>query len=368
MRRVPHQGTATPRRVVALVCRGDSRDSADWSGIPNSLARGLEEIGLEVKHVSAELPSSAGRILRRLSRNENYPRLWTFAARARLRRAGAVSAVLQIGTEFTVEPDAPLVTYEDMTVRQHVQHGDEWVTRLPTRAIDAWIERQRSVYARASVCCVMSRWAATSVVGDYGVPAEKVRIVGAGANHVVEAPADRNWTSPRFLFIGRDSRRKNLPAVLRAFAAIRQEHPEARLDVVGGAPRTDRPGVTVHGPLRLDVSAERERLSELLRLATCFVMPSFHEAFGIVYVEAGTAGIPSIGTTVGGAGEAIGPGGRTVNPHDDAQLLRAMRELAAADAARHLGALAREHARRFTWRAVAQRIATALAAELGGGA
>jgi len=349
--------------TIALVCRGDSRDPGDWSGIPNSLARGLQEVGVDVRHVSADLPASVRRVARRLFSHEDYPALWTAAARARLWRAGAVGGVLQIGTEFRVTTRARLVTFEDMTVRQHVELGDNWVTRLPKRSIDAWVERQRRIYDQASVCCVMSRWAAESVSGDYGVPSERVRVVGAGANHVVEPPADRNWIVPRFLFIGRQWRRKNLPALLRAFAELRREVPDARLDIVGSAPPKDIPGVTFHGTLRLDVPLDRGRLEHLLRTATCFVMPSWHEAFGIVYIEAGMAGLPSIGTAVGGAREAIGPGGRLVDPGDEIELLGAMRELSAGETAARLGTLAREHARRFTWPAVASKIASALELE-----
>jgi glycogen synthase len=358
--------TATDTNAtVALVCRGNSEDPADWSGIPNSLARGLEEIGIEVRHVSAELPEPFRRICRRLFADEDYTTLWTAVARARLWRAGAVGGILQIGTEFRVPMRAVgrLVTFEDMTVRQHVDLGDEWVTRLPRRSIDAWIERQRRIYEQASVCCVMSRWAAESVIGDYGVSPEKVRVVGAGPNHVVEPPAHRDWTVPRFLFIGRQWRRKNLPAVLRAFALVRRDVPAARLDVVGGAPRESIPGVTFHGPLRLDVPDERGRVEDLLRMATCLVMPSLREAFGIVYIEAGMAGIPSIGTAVGGAREAIGAGGRVVNPGDDDELLAAMRELSVAECAARLGMMAQEHAGQFSWRAVAQRLALAFELE-----
>jgi glycosyltransferase involved in cell wall biosynthesis len=270
---------------------------------------------------------------------------------------------VQIGTEFTVKTAAPIVTYEDMTVRQHVELGDEWITRLPAHAIDTWIARQHRIYEQAKVCCVMSRWAADSVIADYGVSPDKVRVVGAGANHVVEPPAGRDWSIPRFLFIGRHWRRKNLPAVLRSFGALRRTMPSAQLHVVGGAPPTRAPGVTVHGSLRLDVPRERRCLEQLLRAATVFVMPSLHEAFGIVYLEAGTAGIPSIGTSVGGAGEAIGPGGLLVDPRSEEELLHAMRELAMPRVAERLGALAREHASQFTWRAVAQRLTDALELE-----
>jgi glycosyltransferase involved in cell wall biosynthesis len=99
---------------------------------------------------------------------------------------------------------------------------------------------------------------------------------------------------------------------------------------------------------------------QLFEQATVFVMPSLYEPFGIVYVEAGTAGVPSIGTTVGGATDAIGPGGLLVDPGDDGGLLNAMRRLTDPTTAHSLGVRACEHASTYSWEAVARRVAAAL--------
>ncbi len=148
---------------------------------------------------------------------------------------------------------------------------------------------------------------------------------------------------------------------MRAFARLRSEIPEARLDVVGNHPPLHAPGVTGHGPLRLNVPAERARAEVLFQRATCFVMPSHFEASAIVYAEAAAAGLPSIGTSVGGSRELIGDGGRLVDPADDDDLLDAMRALAEPGTAERLGALSLERSALFTWRAVAERLLRALA-------
>ena len=100
------------------------------------------------------------------------------------------------------------------------------------------------------------------MLDDYGIAAEKVHVVGIGCNHV--APAiEREWGTPRFLFVGLDWERKNGPGLLRAFARLREELPAARLDLVGGHPPLDQPGVTGHGVLRLDVPEQHDRLERL---------------------------------------------------------------------------------------------------------
>ena len=160
--------------------------------------------------------------------------------------------------------------------------------------------------------------------------------------------------------MGKDWERKNGPAVVRAFERLRADIPEARLDLVGGHPPVDSPGVTGHGVMRLDDPVERGRLDQLFSRATCFVMPSLFEPFGLVFAEASAAGVPSIGTTVGGCADLLEGCGRVIDPSDEEALLAAMAELAVPAVAERLGLSARERAKAFTWAEVAGRVIRAL--------
>jgi glycosyltransferase involved in cell wall biosynthesis len=90
------------------------------------------------------------------------------------------------------------------------------------------------------------------------------------------------------------------------------------------------------------------------------VLPSRHEPLGIVYVEAAAAGVPSIGTSVGGSREVIGAGGRIVDPKNPREIVAAMRELAEPSVALEIGGRALKHSRLYTWRQVAERMLLAL--------
>jgi glycosyltransferase involved in cell wall biosynthesis len=85
-------------------------------------------------------------------------------------------------------------------------------------------------------------------------------------------------------------------------------------------------------------------------------MPSRFEPFGMVYAEAAAAGVPSIGSTVGGAADAIGDGGLLVDPGDESALLDAMTAMCDPATAAALGRSALERADLFTWTAVARRL------------
>jgi glycosyltransferase involved in cell wall biosynthesis len=282
-------------------------------------------------------------------------KLRELTARLRARRQTA-DACVQMGSDFGEPVGVRRVTFEDMTVAQAL--------RLPSpearlRSAPSWIARQRRNYANTFACCVASHWAAGSVVDDYGIDPDRVHVVGFGRNFdPVPRPKDR--TVPRFLFAGLDWERKNGPMLMRAFARLRTEIPDARLDLVGETPPIDAAGVTVHGRLDRRDLAGRAQMERLFEEATCFVMPSQYEPFGMVYVEAAAAGVPSIGTTLGGAGEAIGPGGVLVDPTDERALLDAMRRFANPEHAAAAGRAARERSTLFTWRQVAERVVRAL--------
>jgi glycosyltransferase involved in cell wall biosynthesis len=75
------------------------------------------------------------------------------------------------------------------------------------------------------------------------------------------------------------------------------------------------------------------------------------------------AGTPSIGTTSGGAGDAVGEGGLLVDPDDDGALTEAMLAMADPVKAERLGATARARFAEITWRATAERVLSALGLE-----
>jgi glycosyltransferase involved in cell wall biosynthesis len=285
--------------------------------------------------------------------------LRTRMLRRSVQRALPLDGVLQIGTAYALPPNLRIATLEDMTVRQALLLPyPEW-RGLSSSEQAAGVERGARAYSQAVACCFATRWAADSAITDYGVPREKTHVVGFGRNHSPR-PAPRDWSVPRFLFVGGDWTRKNGDAVVRAFVRLRDVFPDARLDVAGSHPNIDAEGVTGHGWLSLADRDARTKLDRLFETATCFVMPSSCEPAGIAYVEAAAGGIPSIGTTVGGSAEFIGDGGCVVDPRDEQALYDAMLTLADGESARAAGQRALARANDFTWTEVARRVLAAL--------
>jgi len=359
---------------VALLAVGDPESPHTWSGTTAGVLGGLREMGVVTQAVDLTLPGvgelallTAGAVATRNrfdAQSSSLTALVRGALARRKLRERPPHGVIQIGATVALPPGVRYVTLEDMTLRQACAVHPVF-SRMSSRAITSSERRREDLYRDARMCGAASHWAGDSLIADYGVARERVAVVGLGANHrIAQGTEPRDWRSPRFLFVGIDWQRKGGPLVLRAFSRLRDLHTDATLDVVGGHPPLDQPGVHGHGVRSPDDANDRELMAGLFARATCLVMPSAVEPFGIVHIEAASAGIPSIATSVGGPRDVIGPdGGVIVVPGDERGLFEAMCRVSEPDTARRMGEAAQQRARLYTWSCVAERLLRALGLE-----
>lgn len=358
----------------------DPLDRRNWSGTPAGLAQGLLENGVDVVPIAAKVPRGFHELVAALSRvtgqrgavADRMPiRHWarTRALTKSLNAAGTLDAVLAMGTEMydltaVLGSKVPCITYDDGTYRQMVSHPESDISKagFPGDHVEKWIRQQSESCAAASLCCTSTSWAAASVEADYKIPASRIAVVGMGHRPRTMAVSDRDWSTPRFLFVGVDWERKNGAAVLEAFSKVRELYPRSTLHVVGEHPQIDDPGVTGYGLIHRNDIEGQLRLDRLYATATAFVLPSRFDPSPISYLEAASAGLPVIATSVGGAGELLGSGAITVDPLDTRQIEMAMLRLCQPHEAMALGTAAKAAASTSSWSDVAGRILTAFSA------
>jgi glycosyltransferase involved in cell wall biosynthesis len=211
-----------------------------------------------------------------------------------------------------------------------------------------WRAREQRVYGGAAAIFSMSEFAGRSLVRDYGVDPARVHVVGAGPNVTPRDAEPRVPREPAILFVGRSFVAKGGPEVVEAFRRVRRDHPRARLWIVSQGPTGALPeGALFHGTLGPD------SLAALFAHASVFALPTLREAFGLVFVEAMSFGLPVVATRIEAIPEIVADGetGLLVPPRDPAALAAALSALLADPArASQLGAAGRARAaERFGW-------------------
>ncbi|MGW3419412.1 glycogen synthase [Streptomyces phaeochromogenes] len=244
-------------------------------------------------------------------------------------------------------------------------------------ALSSWAER--TAIEAADAVIAVSTAMREDILGCYpSLDPAKVRVVHNGIDTSLYAPdhgtdvIDRiglDLGRPYVLFVGRITRQKGVPHLLRA---VRNIDPAAQVVLCAGAP--DTPEIDQEfRDLFQELSGVREGVHwipqmlprpdviQLLTHATVFVCPSVYEPLGIVNLEAMACGTAVVASRVGGIPEVVADGetGLLVSVEDDfeAQLARALDSLLAdPQAARRMGEAGRERAvREFGWDAVARR-------------
>lgn len=155
------------------------------------------------------------------------------------------------------------------------------------------LEMQRKRYKNAAGIFTMSHWLQQYIIENYDIDPSKVHYAGGGSNLDFSRIAPKEKNNRRILFVGRDFERKAGPLVVEAFKILKEKYePLAELYVAG--PDKNPVDEKTDGYHYLN-DLSFDELSEYFNLCDIFVMPSKFEAYGLVFIEALTYGLPCIG-------------------------------------------------------------------------
>ncbi|WP_433888004.1 glycogen synthase [Streptomyces sp. CA-111067] len=191
-------------------------------------------------------------------------------------------------------------------------------------ALSSWAERTAMESADAVVA--VSDGMRRDILSCYPelVP-ERVHVIRNGIDTVTYRPDERTDVlrrigvdpdRPYVLFVGRITRQKGVPHLLRA---ARELDPAAQLVLCAGAPDTpaldrefralfDELSAVRDGVHWIPAMLPRPAVVQLLTHAAVFVCPSIYEPLGIVNLEAMACGTAVVASAVGGIPEVVADG------------------------------------------------------------
>jgi len=280
---------------------------------------------------------------------------------------GHVDLVLQIGATFDSAwggSKLPVVVYTDNTTHITARSTDESRFPFSKSGLISWLALEGQIYNHAVHICVRSDMVRRSLLHDYKIPESRITVVGGGVNFSSLPTVDVNKSSsaPTVLFIGQNFHRKGGDLVLRAFAQARIHVPEAKLYCVTEDIIPE--GLPLEGVKLIPLTWDRNFVVSLYRQADVLVLPSRHETWGDVLLEAMSFGIPCIGVTGQAMEEIVRPNetGILVPPENVDALREALtRLLSQPDLRNRMGETARLLVGdEFTWDRVVGRLAVAI--------
>lgn len=235
--------------------------------------------------------------------------------------------------------------------------------RLAMRILVPWS------LARASRIITVSEWSRRDLASRYPRVAERIRTIPNGGREGLaplppaetRAVLSRYGLEPGFVFsLGRLNRRKNLARLVHAHAGLRLGTGIPL--VIGG--RAD------HGAGDLIALLDRSDSRTVRRVglipdadlpaffsgATCFVLPSLFEGFGLPLLEAMACGCPVIASDRAALPEVVADAGLLVDPESVDAMAAALRQMVGDTALRErLKERGLLRSREFTWSIAARR-------------
>jgi starch synthase len=248
-------------------------------------------------------------------------------------------------------------------------------------ALSSWVER--TAYEAADAIIAVSKGMRADVLSCYpDVDPDRVHVIHNGIDTELYHPVPEtdvlerhgiDPSRPSIVFVGRITRQKGVPHLVRA---ARRVEAGTQIILLAGAPDTPELGAEVaglvdelreqrEGVVWIDEMLPREQILQFLTHATTFVCPSVYEPQGIVNLEAMACETAVVASAVGGIPEVVVDGETGVLvPYDANDLEGFERGLADAindvvgdrERARAMGLAGRERAvEAFGWPAIAEQ-------------
>ncbi len=307
----------------------DASDVHNWSGSGYFIANALKEQAANLRflgslQVKSPLLLNLKSAIYRFSKKKFLAeREFSVASLYAKKLSGLISADTDIifspGTIpiALLKTSKPKVFYTDATFAGMIGFYDEF-SGLAEETIQHGNDIEQKALDSCSLAIFASDWAAQTAIDHYQVNPSKVKVVPFGANiisnrdysSIREMVAARSSVECHLLFMGVDWTRKRGDFSVAVAKGLNELGLKTTLHVVGikNLPAGLPDFVVDHGFISKSTREGLDKIDHLMSSCHFLILPTKAEAYGLVFCEAGSFGLPSVATNVGGIPSIIEDG------------------------------------------------------------
>ncbi|HVF10793.1 MAG TPA: glycosyltransferase family 4 protein [Abditibacteriaceae bacterium] len=307
---------------IAYVTTYDAMDVSKWSGLGHYIARALQNQSLALEYIGPlheqySLLFKAKQFFHKNLLHQNYLRdrepaiVHSYGRQVARRLSPDVDVVFSPGAVPVAYLDCrqPIAFWTDATLSGMVDFYPSF-SNLCKASLDAGMALEQAALENCSLALYASDWAAQGAMNNFPAARSKVHVVPFGANIECDRTVDdvktmieaRRSATCKLLFLGIDWLRKGGDVALEVARALNQAGLKTELTVVGCRPVTAALPDFVRslGFISKSTPEGRALIDKSLAESHFLILPSRAEAYGVVFVEANSFGVPCLATRVGG--------------------------------------------------------------------
>ena len=312
---------------ISYVTIQDAKNVHNWSGLNYYIANSLKNQQAELSYIDNLHMNEGLKLTLKKYLYYAFGKSFSFEREPLIANQYATQVKKRIKTDSDLifspgsipiallETQLPKVFYTDATFAGMLGFY-EGFSRLSAETIKHGNYLEQEALNSCKMAIYASDWAAKTAIENYQVDPEKVKVVPFGANiecnrtlkDIKELISCRSRKKCKLLFLGVEWERKGGNQALEVARKLNESGIETELHVAGlnEIPVKPLPPYVInHGYISKASIEGKNKLDLLFAESHFLILPSKAEAFGVVFAEASSFGLPSLSTNVGGITSAV---------------------------------------------------------------
>ncbi len=306
---------------IGFIYNGDAKSIRNWSGTVLNMVESLESVGYKVDIIDKlNIPFKYYFILKKtllkiIDKRIEYDRelLISKSYGNEISKRVSVSnpkVLVCCGSSFIafINKKCPIIIWADISFNGLINFYPATSNYLlSTQKVGNEIEKL--AFEKADYIVFSSDWAAENAIKLYNINENKVKVIPFGANIQVNRTKidienrinNLEFSELSLLFLGVDWYRKGGERAYQVTEELNRKGIKTTLHVVGcKALVKDKTFIKEYGFINKSTELGKSQLNDIFNTTHFLLVPSIAEAYGIVFAEASSFGVPSLSTKSGG--------------------------------------------------------------------